>query len=1053
MNKNSGRLSRILSFFMAICMLFSCTDAFGECSHEYTYSEKTFDGYGESHSPSAHLVWYEVYTYCKDCGEEVGYDFTEEWLPHSVVNGVCACGYSDDFQCGHPVRDDEVYSTEYEYVSAQEHLIIRWIDTICGICGEVADTNGEDLGTEAHTFGGNGLCTKCGYQKQRATKFCSRCNEMRTWTSYSNYTLYSQMVNNQHAKWIGTVEKCDHCGYTVEKKMDSQVFEDHVFVDGKCICGAKGGSVKPTTKPTAAPCDHGGTTVYDRVDKFSYSYSKYNSSQHIKRTKDQVFCPCGEMVHENNWEEYEKHSMSNGICVLCGYANQAANPNVPSATKQPSVSNPSSSDAPSFPGILSRGSASNTRAKVKELQKLLMQNGYALPRYGADGDFGAETENAVKKFQADHGLNATGIVDEETWNKLVSPNAPEEPSEEEHEHAFVDGVCSECGLFDRKTCEHVYSMPYRTDGAMKYYRCVLCQNELLIVSRLPDSFKGDLETFAKEAATNGTDTNKAYKNILDASKKTAFHNLFSSIMDQYRENGKFETTTENLYKILSDIPGYVISAFSNEKEFESKFNAQLELSIKRALLQQSQNDLIQTDDAKQQQKVVDTASAATGEFLKMALDGKNAKALEKVELVGDWSGYGLAAMGLAIETADIVNMTYGQIAMLGSLVSAYEYNMTMLDAMIEECGRDCAIGQACQRIKNDMDNQFKANCREIAEANLRIVGETIEAGSLFLFDKIIGDIANAENLKIINLKVSKDGIKAASKTVANPAFLKSFSGAMSGMMLGGKVGALLTNNAGVMLDAKEEILLKAITEAQVRESVQDAYDDRSAALKPLTQLWTVVQMDGLNASEKYALAYEKEISKHTDKKEVSFESFIVNSIYQKSLGGITGNVGYIVFDGITEGVHSLYTDLVFGDIDQAETNIYNLKISIEEDKASLKEIAQELGLSFGISLLPDMVLTNDYAIPAGDTLDNITTFKYVPYNIYVYTEPKDDSSLLVNEFTVSENGLWLPYEAVRSFESDGNVWLEVRYNEDSFYIRREKVEVYNGLSLWEIRIE
>ena len=42
----------------------------------------------------------------------------------------------------------------------------------------------------------------------------------------------------------------------------------------------------------------------------------------------------------------------------------------------------------------------------QELQTDLMKLGYALPKYGADGDYGAETEKAVKQFQLseqDHG--------------------------------------------------------------------------------------------------------------------------------------------------------------------------------------------------------------------------------------------------------------------------------------------------------------------------------------------------------------------------------------------------------------------------------------------------------------------------------------------------------------------------------------------------------------------------------------------------------------------------------------------------------------------------
>ena len=57
---------------------------------------------------------------------------------------------------------------------------------------------------------------------------------------------------------------------------------------------------------------------------------------------------------------------------------------------------------------------------VTMLQKKLMELGYQLPRYGADGDYGNETINAVKQFQKDHGLTADGVVGEKTWSAINS---------------------------------------------------------------------------------------------------------------------------------------------------------------------------------------------------------------------------------------------------------------------------------------------------------------------------------------------------------------------------------------------------------------------------------------------------------------------------------------------------------------------------------------------------------------------------------------------------------------------------------------------------------
>ena len=64
---------------------------------------------------------------------------------------------------------------------------------------------------------------------------------------------------------------------------------------------------------------------------------------------------------------------------------------------------------------LRRGS---TGEYVTLLQTKLIQRGYDLTPYGADGKFGAKTETAVKAFQKDAGLSADGICGRNTWSAL-----------------------------------------------------------------------------------------------------------------------------------------------------------------------------------------------------------------------------------------------------------------------------------------------------------------------------------------------------------------------------------------------------------------------------------------------------------------------------------------------------------------------------------------------------------------------------------------------------------------------------------------------------------
>lgn len=80
----------------------------------------------------------------------------------------------------------------------------------------------------------------------------------------------------------------------------------------------------------------------------------------------------------------------------------------------------------------------NRGTDVEELQRTLNAD----PRYPTkvDGIYGADTAASVRAFQADHGLNADGIVGPKTWEALRQteadeteedkPGTPEEPSEE-----------------------------------------------------------------------------------------------------------------------------------------------------------------------------------------------------------------------------------------------------------------------------------------------------------------------------------------------------------------------------------------------------------------------------------------------------------------------------------------------------------------------------------------------------------------------------------------------------------------------------------------------
>ena len=58
--------------------------------------------------------------------------------------------------------------------------------------------------------------------------------------------------------------------------------------------------------------------------------------------------------------------------------------------------------------------------RVRQVQCMLTKRGYGVGSTGVDGEFGPDTETAVRNFQTDRGLKADGIVAHDTWGALRS---------------------------------------------------------------------------------------------------------------------------------------------------------------------------------------------------------------------------------------------------------------------------------------------------------------------------------------------------------------------------------------------------------------------------------------------------------------------------------------------------------------------------------------------------------------------------------------------------------------------------------------------------------
>ena len=108
--------------------------------------------------------------------------------------------------------------------------------------------------------------------------------------------------------------------------------------------------------------------------------------------------------HEDQVNQYSYDLNSNNIY---GYV-------VPSYTGNESIEEAKTDENNERP-LIYKGM---TNENVRYAQTKLINKGYSVESSGADGIFGAGTEQAVKQFQADNGLTADGMIGPATWKKL-----------------------------------------------------------------------------------------------------------------------------------------------------------------------------------------------------------------------------------------------------------------------------------------------------------------------------------------------------------------------------------------------------------------------------------------------------------------------------------------------------------------------------------------------------------------------------------------------------------------------------------------------------------
>ena len=201
------------------------------------------------------------------------------------------------------------------------------------------------------------------------------------------------------AKWIGhVVADCSGLFVWAFKKLGGAIYHGSNSIYDR-YCTEKG-KLTDEKRKNLLP----GTAVF--VDK---SGNKSHIGLYVGKGKVIEAAGTESGVYTSNltagkWTYYGK--LKNVEYDLPAYAEiPVSAPSTPSDDKSSTVSEPT----------LRKG---NKGDWVTILQNKLMLLGYALPKFGADGDFGQETLSAVKAFQKAHGLLADGVVGKQTWAAL-----------------------------------------------------------------------------------------------------------------------------------------------------------------------------------------------------------------------------------------------------------------------------------------------------------------------------------------------------------------------------------------------------------------------------------------------------------------------------------------------------------------------------------------------------------------------------------------------------------------------------------------------------------
>ena len=809
---------------------------------------------------------------CKDCGYQKSYEKLQ--LGVSRLKAEAYVGDTIGASASASGGDGQY---NYEW---QISLNGQVIDTFAGGRDDsytiTASSAGQYVFTATVTDG-QGSCKTA---SSSAITVKAKACEHTSYTDVPGTSKYTQISDAKHKKTTLMRRVCDSCKKTLNE-YNKEVSESHHFSNGSCKeCGA--------ADPNAV-CKHKNVT-----DQFAYAdiTGQGNTQQHIVTDTYKVVCnDCGITIRTYETRRMADHNFnSDGVCS-CGYAKPNTCDHANRKTTPLRVT-----------GYVDKGSVGHEKTSLVRVEcadcgiVLSAENTVTVvenhdftynntcicgsqhvhdfnegtrisgPTYSKLDDTQHSVTEVYRKTCKTCGYQTAEIKtrqEKHNLTKFVRMDKYHDPSRK-YAHIVIRS-CSDCGAeapygYDTyKYCTLCFPTPAPT-AAETPKPTATSTAKPTVVPDASNSAEESLKSFTEEAKKKGSELSKQYEVIDEIKNDSEFAYVASEIVDSYIEDG---ATPEVLYKMASDLLGVVFDP-SSLSDSSEKTQDMLESLVKSMLVRQAYNTSNPGyETAKNVHSTADSAIAIFGEI------ATRANLPDVFQAGSEHLGTASTALGVIIDSVNVASCTADEILLLSALGANYDSNIAQLDAMIAQCGENTPIGQACKNVKSDIEHRFLASLRELDEGREKVQDIIDKAKS----STVIGSLATAEGV---------------SKTV------QSLSSVTGGILLGGQIGGLLTLNAGNHINAKENILQLSIIDAQVKSSMQEAYNEGTDALLPLTELWLVTRHTGLEETQKYYDTYSASLTTrifHKDAEDAAYERSAAARAEKITLEEVANNVG------------------------------------------------------------------------------------------------------------------------------------------------------------------